>query len=444
MVMPLQWRRRLPLPPLLALFALITLITLVAGSPAMAQTPLSLDAAVASATARSRLVAAATAQTLAARERAAAAGQRPDPILRLGLNNLPIDGPDRYSVTRDFMTMRSLALTQELTRADKLQARSERSLLEVEASLIAREASLVDLQRDAALAWFEGSFLDSMRELLQGQIAQAQVQAQAAQVQYRNGRGAQADVFEARGDVEQLHDRLAQTERRIDIARTALGRWVGDEAARPIAARPALVLPTWALGDLAQPLKSQSQIAAAAQQVAVAGSEAALARAARRADWSVEMMISQRGPAYSTMVSLNLSVPLQWDPRDRQDRELAAQLADLEQARARLEDLERARQAEVRAMLMEWQGHEERLHRYDTTLLPLARQRSDAALTAYRAGTGSLPMVLGARGSELEMQMERLRIERDRARLWAQLEYLLPAHVQSDVGLFFAHQEAQR
>jgi hypothetical protein len=50
---------------------------------------------------------------------AAAAGQLPDPVLKLGLNNLPIDGPDRYSVTRDFMTMRSVGVMQELTRAEK-------------------------------------------------------------------------------------------------------------------------------------------------------------------------------------------------------------------------------------------------------------------------------------------------------------------------------------
>ena len=38
-------------------------------------------------------------------------------------------------------------------------------------------------------------------------------------------------------------------------------------------------------------------------------------------------MFSQRGSAYSNMVSLNVSVPLQWDQKNRQDRELAARLA---------------------------------------------------------------------------------------------------------------------
>ena len=33
-------------------------------------------------------------------------------------------------------------------------------------------------------------------------------------------------------------------------------------------------------------------------------------------------MYSQRGPAYSNMVSLNVSLPLPWDRKNRQDREL--------------------------------------------------------------------------------------------------------------------------
>jgi hypothetical protein len=33
----------------------------------------------------------------AARDMAVAAGQRPDPVLKLGINNLPVNGPDRFS-----------------------------------------------------------------------------------------------------------------------------------------------------------------------------------------------------------------------------------------------------------------------------------------------------------------------------------------------------------
>src|SRR5213594_2741353 len=46
----------------------------------------------------------------AAREMAVAAAQLPDPMLKFGIDNLPINGPDRFSVARDFMTMRRIGV----------------------------------------------------------------------------------------------------------------------------------------------------------------------------------------------------------------------------------------------------------------------------------------------------------------------------------------------
>ena len=156
-----------------------------------AQATLSLDGAVVAATRRSPLVMAAGAQVQGAREMAIAAGQLPDPVIKLGLSNLPIDGPDRYSVTRDFMTMRSVGVMQELTGADKRKARTQRAEREVELAQVSRRATIVELQRDTALAWLERSYQESLRELLQSQIAQAELQVQAAETLYRSAKGAQ-------------------------------------------------------------------------------------------------------------------------------------------------------------------------------------------------------------------------------------------------------------
>ena len=406
----------------------IALCVALGAQAALAQSQLSLERAVAAATGRSQFVIAADAQALAARETATAAGQLPDPVLKLGLSNLPIDGPDRYRVTRDFMTMRSVGVIQELTRADKRSARVRRAEREVELAQVARQATVADLQRDTALAWLERSYQESMQELLKAQIAQAELQVEAAQTLYRGGKGSQTEVIAARGSAEQLRDGLAQVERRVAVASTQLGRWIGDGARDLLAPRPTLTLPAWTEGALAEHLAQHPQIAAATQQAAIADSEADVARAARSSDWSVELQYSQRGPAYSNMVSINLSVPLQWDQKNRQDREVAARLASVDEALARREELQRAHEAEVRAMLQEWRSHEERLGRYDASLLPLAAQRSEAALASYRAGSGPLTAVLDARRGELDVRIERLRIEMDRARIWAQLNYLLPSH----------------
>jgi outer membrane protein TolC len=397
--------------------------------PALAQPvdPLALDEAVRLATERSSQVVANQAQARAAREKAVAEGQRPDPVLTLGVNNVPVNGSDAWSLTEDFMTMRSIGVMQELTRAGKREARANRAERMADLAQVSERQVAAAVQRDAALAWLDRSFQQSLLELLAAQLVEAERQVQAADALYRSGRGGQADLFTARAEVEQLRDRLDVAQRAVTVATTQLARWIGAAAQQPLAARPEFALPAWTAGDLAQHVEQHPQIATSRQQEAVAQAEAELARANKSADWSVALMYSQRGPSYSNMVSLNFSVPLQWDQKQRQDRELAAALALTERAAAETEDITRAHLADVRAMLEEWRSDRQRLARYDASRVPLAVQRVDAALTAYRSGTGGLPSVLEARRAEIDVRVDRLRIEMNLARLWAQLNFLVPA-----------------
>lgn len=413
-------------PSHLAMGCVLALALTPARAEPASQAFLTIDRAVALAVADSRRVVATEAQALASRERSIAAGQRTDPVLKLGLNNLPIDGADRYSVTRDFMTMRSVGVMQEFTRADKLGARRDRAEREVGLANAMRRETVAEVQRDTALAWLERSYQETVREQLRQQIEQAEAQVQAAEVQYRSGRGAQADVYAARSEVEAINDRVDEVDREIAVATTRMARWIGDAAREPLAARPAWARPAWYSAAQELPIDRHPAVAAQRELEAVAESDVRLAAANRRADWSIELQYSQRGPAYSNMVSVNLSVPLQWDQKNRQDRELAAKQAMAEQARAQREDSERATRAELSAGLAQWRSHEQRLRRHDQALLPLAQQRSEAALAAYAAGSGSLVAVMQARRNALQVHLDRVRIELDIARLWAQFAYVLP------------------
>jgi len=118
---------------------------------------------------------------------------------------------------------------------------------------------------------------------------------------------------------------------------------------------------------------------------------------------------------------------LQWDQANRQDREVRAKAALVEQLRAQREEAAREHLAQTRTWLQQWRNGRERLAHYDRTLLPLAAERTRAAMAAYRGGNGSLGSVLDARRNEIEQRTERLRLEMDTAAMWAQLQYLLPA-----------------
>lgn len=410
--------------------ALCTALTGLAGSTAAlaAEAPaaLTLHEALRLAPQRSQQLVAHDAAARAARERSVAAGQRPDPTLRAGVANLPIDGADRYSLTRDFMTMRTIGVMQELTRSDKLRARSARYDREAEAAEAARALALALLRRDTALAWLERHFAERLLELLREQRAESALQIDGAEALYRGGRGSQADVFAARTAVEQIDDRLRWVETEIAVARTQLARWIGADAERPLAAPPDGSHARLGLGTLDAALERHPQIGLLARQEAVARAEADMARTDQRADWSVELMLAQRGSAYSNMASVSVAIPLQWNARQRQDREVSARLALAEQARAQREEATREALAQARGWLQTWHGQRGRLAAYDRSLIPLARERTQSALAAYRGGGATLTGVLEARRMEIELRIDRLRLEKDTAGLWAQLETLLP------------------
>ncbi len=403
--------------------ALLLVLALPAGA---AQPLLSLAEAQRLAAERSRQLAAQDSAALASREMAAAAGRLPDPSLKLGIDNLPVTGPDAYSVTSDFMTMRRIGVMQEFTRGEKRQLRAERFEREAERSVAEKSAVLASIQRDTAVAWLDRYYAEAMAAAVTEQVRAARIEIEAAESAYRSGRSSQADVLMARSAAIVLEDRESETARRVRTAKTALARWIGDAAEGTLAGKPDIDKVRFDLGTLDTQLAHHPQIASLTKQVEIAETEAKLAQANKNPDWSLEVIYSQRGSAYSNMVSVGVAIPLQWDQKNRQDREVAAKLAVAQQAEAQREDALRAHAAEVRAMILEWENSRERRARYERELLPLAAERTQAMIAAYRGGKASLSDVLAARRNEIEVRLQALQLETETGRLWAQLNFLNP------------------
>lgn len=395
--------------------------------PAWAQQTMSLQEAQRLALARSQQLAAQDAAAASVREMSVAAGQLPDPVLKLGVDNVPLSGPDRFSLSRDFMTMQRIGVMQEITRSDKRRLRVERVQREGDRIQAERIEATATIQRDTALAWLESHYAYQVAELLRRQLQQAQLEVQGADIVYRAGRGSQADFFAARTAIANLQDKLRQAERQEQAARLMLARWVGAEHARRALEGPVNwhVSPVVAVTSEAQ-VRQLPRLAVLAAQVDAAETEVRQAQANTRADWTVEAMYNRRGPAFPDMFSVGVSIPLQIDRSNRQNREVAAKLAALAEARAKYDEAARAQDAEVRVLVNDWTSGKERIARLNAELLPSARLRSEAALTAYQTAKGELTAVLAARREEIDARMQVLSLEMETARLWAQLNYLIP------------------
>jgi outer membrane protein TolC len=387
---------------------------------------LSLEDAQHRAVERSLQVAAQNAAIRASQEMSVAAGQLPDPILKMGIDNLPINGPDQFSVTRDFMTMRRIGLSQEMTRGEKRDLRAQRYTGEANKAAAEKAAAVASIDRNTALAWLDRYYAEAMARVIAEQSEQVKAEILAAEGAYRGGRGTQSDVIAAHSTLAGLEDRASEYRRRVLTAKTNLARWIGEGADLPLAARPALDVVRLNAHSLDTDLLHHPEIAILARQEEIASTEARLAQASRTPDWSLEVAYQQRGPTFSNMVSVGIALPLPWDRANRQDREVASKLALAEQARAQREEMLRSHIAEVRVMIVEWESGRERLARYERDLIPLAGERTKAALAGYQGGKTSVADLLLARRSETEVRMQAVQLEMDTARLWAQLNFLVP------------------
>jgi len=417
--------RRVPLFSLTAYVAVFA-TSLMLAAPVLAADSLSLAEAQRLAVERSRQIPAQDAAVTASRQMAVAAGQLPDPVLKIGVDNLPVSGPDRGSLTADFMTMRRIGVMQEITRSDKRAFRAERYQREADKALAEKDKTAADVERETAIAWLDRYYAEAMASVIASQRDQAQREREAADAAYRAGRGSQADVLSARAAVAQFDDRVDDAARRVRSAKIMLARWIGAAADQPLSGQPAIDTIRLDPASLDTQLAHHPEIAVLNKKADIAATEVKLAEANKKSDWTVEVGYAQRGPGYSNMISVGVSVPLQWDQKNRQDRELAAKLANADQARAERDEMLRAHTAETRVMVAEWETDRERLARYSRELVPLAQERSEATLAAYRGGKATLAEVLAARRGELDVRLAGLQLEADTARLWAQLNFLVP------------------
>lgn len=400
--------------------------TLVA--PAFGQVgPLSLDEALRLATDRSQQLVAESAAATAARERAVAAETRPDFVLTTGVENLPVEGPHGFSLTKDFMTMTSIGVARELVSETKRSAEAARYTREAEAAEAARSLGLAMLQQQTAAAWFDRLYTNRASELLAAQRASADSLVTAAEVAYGNGTGTQSDVLAAHQSVARSDDAIAAMQREVALARARLARWIGDDdALRPMASPPPTQEAAVHHGNLDEQLALHPDLLLMRKREEVAIAEAEMARAARRPSWTVGVSYQERGSAYDDMMSINASRPLGWRRSQRQDRVLAASLATAAQARAEREEETRAHVLEAHSLIETWTSNRARLERYAATLVPLAEQRVVAATAAYRGGGGQLNDVLDARTTVIDTKLEQLTLETETAKIWAELEYLIP------------------
>ncbi len=350
------------------------------------------------------------------------AGELPDPKLVLGVDNLPVQGSEAWNTTRDFMTMQRVGVMQEVTNADKRDAQRRLAEANVARTGLELEVERLSVRRQTLLAWLKVYYAEQRRALLDQIDAENHLQAMALTSQLAAAQGKVSESLQARQEAATLADRRDELVRDIVTARVELARWVGPAASEPLTGDPPGYVPH--PEHLRHTLDRHPDIAVYGAQEASAQAEVALAEAAKKSDWGVEMDYQHRGPAFGDMVSVLFTFDLPIFAQKRQNPQIAARQQELERVSSERETMVRQHTVQLETMLAEQASLTHQINRIDQEWLPLNQEKLQVTLAAYSAGKEPLTSVLDARRALLETHMKRIELEERRAATETSLHYL--------------------
>ncbi|MDH3561484.1 MAG: TolC family protein, partial [Gammaproteobacteria bacterium] len=295
-------------------------------------------------------VAASQARTQALREDAIAAGQLPDPKLKAGLSNMPLDNLD---IDLEPMTQVILGVEQAFPRGATLKHRQR----QVEWKAASEQAKADDesrkLVREVRSNFLELYYqLEAERVVINTRALFAQL-VDITQAHYATGRVSQQDVLRADLELSRLDDRATRIRNEQEKARATLTKWIGSSSSQTLDPRFPELPDLPSEQDLAAALEQHPVIQAESARIESHNQAVQIAREQYKPGWGVGLEYRKRfgenpdGSDRSDMMAAMLSVDLPLFPKKRQDRRLAASLQEAEAAQLTRAD----RLRELRAML---------------------------------------------------------------------------------------------
>lgn len=376
--------------------------------------PLSLEQAVELAVQRSQMTQSARASAMSASQVARAAGQQPDPMLTLGIDNLPATGRSRFSTNAEDMTMKRIGLAQEWVSAEKRAALEAAAQAMVGRETVMEQVAAADARLQSALAYIEAYYAGEAARLTALNERHAREELEAGKGRLATVSGSSAEVLGLASALGAAEDESADLLQQKGGFMATLQRWTGVSGVELSEPRLA-VAPAQEGFVAAHPL-----VVARQRDIEVARQEVEVTRLNRKPNWSYEVSYGQR-VGRPDLVSIGVSIPLPVAPDARQDRETAAKRALVGKAEADAEEARRAAAGEYAALANDARRLQERIDRLQAAVVEPLKQRTAATFAAYRSNQANLVMLFEARHAEVEAQRKVLNLRRDLAKVQAQL-----------------------
>ncbi|WP_025120723.1 MULTISPECIES: TolC family protein [unclassified Serratia (in: enterobacteria)] len=363
-------------------------------------------------------------QVNALQNMADSAMELPDPKLKFGIENVPVQGGNARRLTREGMTMERVGIMQDYVSSTKRQRKADTLRAEANKTEASSATIRARLQQQTAQAWLELALSQQTLKDATALLKESERQIAAQHAGVASGSSPAANVIDARLTLLAMQDRLSEAQRDVTIAQARLTQLTGQQVEGIGGPLPRFERLPAESDLLRQAIKQHPEVVQASREADVAKARSAQSEVAAIPDVGIEVSYGKRADGYEDMAGVMFTVDLPLFRSQRQDKDYAADVSRSMEANDQLTLLIRDHQAQLDTLLAQYQAAQAQWQRQEQQAIPLQQQRVALQLAQYRSGKSDLSSVLEARRALLDSRLSAGKAARELAQLWAAIRYL--------------------
>ena len=351
----------------------------------------------------------------------------PDPKLRFGAVNVPVD---TFDLDQEQMTQVKLGIVQDFPRGDVLSIKQQKSRYLSRAALSMADDTQLKIIRDVRETYLNLFYEVSAYQIIGETRKLFSELVKITESNYAAGRVNQQDVVLAGLELSRLDDRSVKIQARQEGYRAMLEQWIGDIAWNKIDTGFPVLPELPKTIDLNQLIPQHPLIRSESAKVSANKQMIEMARQEYKPGWSLLVDYGFRsgdnpdGSERADFASAIVSMEIPLFTGDRQDRTVSSNEQKIVAARYSKDDkLRKLKQFYDKNHYL-WQRLGEREQLYKNSLLTAAASNSEASLKAYQSGVSEFNTLMRAKITELDVRLEDMRVRVDRAVALSRLLYI--------------------
>lgn len=384
----------------------------------------------------------------------------PDPIVSVGLLNLPTNG---FSFDQEPMTQLKLSASQMFPRGDTLALKEQRYLMSAIEQPYLRENRRQQIALQASILWLQAFEASANYKLVRDAKPLFNKLGDLVAASYASsvGKANQQDIIRAELELVRLNDRLIALEshKQVSVAKLSQYLYRTDVNATakfllqsdtqniqfPTSMPPLQPYQSKALHKIAavspyefhELVNQHPLILASEQRIRTSAVDIDIAKQDYKPQYGLNASYAMRddtpqGQSRADFFSVGVSVSLPLFSSSAQDAQVSAAKLNTEAIRTEKLLLMKELMASLQSAYAEYAGLQERAGVYQQQILPKIQQQAQAALIAYTNDSGDFAQVVRAKIDELDTQITLLNIRVKQRVALSKIDYYLVSTAQTE------------